>query len=225
VAASCRSLTTYRAALSLTGQVGAQRIRGLASARLSAAVTADGRLGLEASVSGQSVFRLGGDRERAVLLLRDPTRVVESAPADLLNALIGLNVGPDRLRAIFGGCVSELDEVVRGVRHDRMLEVTTPDATVYIESGDGGWHARFGRVDDLLVEYARLANGFPREIRVRSVPGRTPAVALTMRVLDLQANGDVDASAFRVVIPVTAERISVAALREAGPIGSDGAPR
>jgi hypothetical protein len=216
--ALCRSTTTYRANLALTGQVGERRIRGLASARLSTAVTAQGALGLEATVSGQLLFRMAGHADSAVLLLREPDRVVSARPDEILEALVGVRLGPERLLPIFGGCVAKDKAMARAADHGRYLEVVTPDTRVFLAHPAGGWQTRAGYFDDLAVDYRAYVDGVPREFSVVSTRADGPIVRLDLDVRDVVLNADVPEAAFRVVVPDGAARISLDELRETGPL-------
>jgi hypothetical protein len=60
---------------------------------------------------GTPVFILVADGSRGTLLLSRDRRVVRDADvADILDALIGLRLGPDDLRAVLSGCVKAAAE-------------------------------------------------------------------------------------------------------------------
>lgn len=221
IATGCRATTAYRGAFGLTGQVGDRRIRGLASARLNTALSSAGDIGLEATVSGQLVFRLGGNADNAVLLLRDPVRTVAARPDDILESLIGVKVGPERLLAIVAGCVTRDDVVGRAFRHDRLLEIVAGDVTVYLEPAGASWRVRAGRFDDVLVDYGAIVDGTPRDVRIQSAAAGRPAVSLDLRVQVVQTNATLDAALFRVNVPDDAAPISLDELRRTGPLGED----
>ena len=248
LAASCRSTTSYRSEFALTGQIGGRRIRGLASARLFTALDASGNIGLEASVSGQLLFRLGGAADKAVLLLRDQNRVATARPEEILEALIGVPVSPARLLAIVSGCVTTAEPVERAARHDGLLEILTADGTVYLASAGSAWQTRAGRFGptrlrtgpstplgtgsaappeaaDVLVDYGTFVSGLPRDIRIASTSAGKAAVSLNLRVQAVQTNGDLDPALFRVTIPEGATPISLEELRQVGPLAEDAASR
>jgi hypothetical protein len=216
-------MSTYRARLGLTGRVGDRRIRGLASATIDLALTREA-IGLEAGVSGQTLFRLGGRRDEADLLLRDPARVVRAPAESILEALIGVRLGPDRLLDVFGGCISSAESFERALRHGDVLEIMTGDATVYLDRQNENWRARAGRLGDLAIDNWNFSGGVPRDVSVRSTGSQAPRVDLTLRVQEVAVNSPIDPSAFRVAIPAEAVRLPLAELRDAGPLGSTEAP-
>ena len=222
---ACRAADTYWGALGISGRVGARTIRGLASAQLYTAVTAAGEIGLEASVSGQMVFKLGGGPESATLLLRDGNRVVTARPDDILDALIGVKLTPGRLLAILAGCVSRSPSFEAASGHGRYIQVTTSDATVFLERQAESWRARAGYFDELAVDYWSFEAGMPRDFTVRSQERQNPAVSLRLRVQDLRVNTPVDRTAFVVNLPASASRMALEELRALGPLGGPDNPQ
>ena len=206
-------------------------MRGLASARLFTALSSNGGIGLEATVSGQLLFRLGGVAEKAVLLLRDGNRVATARPDEILEALIGVPVDPARLLAIVSGCVTTAEQVDRAVRHDGLLEVLTADGTAYLAAAGSGWQARAGRfgasagASEVVVDYGRFVGGLPRDIRIASSSAGKAAVSLNLRVQAVQTNVDLDPAVFRVTIPDGATTISLEELRQTGPLAEDATSR
>jgi hypothetical protein len=221
VATACRAIPSYRSEFALTGRIGDRRIRGLASARLFTALTTNGSIGLEATVSGQLLFRLGGTTDTATLLLRDPNRVVTARPDEILDALIGVPVEPARLLAIVTGCVSTAESIDRAVRHGDVLEILTADATLYLTPAAAGWQTRAGRFRDVTVDYFAYDRGLPRELRLATTGATGTAVTLDLRVQAVQTGGDLDAALFRVTIPEGAAPISIDELRRVGPLADD----
>ena len=96
-----------QAELGLSGRAAGQRVRGRVLAGL-----VPGALRLEGVAPfGAPVFILVADGMRGTLLLARDRRVVQdAAPEDILNALVGIRLGPDDLRAMLGGCVRAAGE-------------------------------------------------------------------------------------------------------------------
>jgi len=198
--------------------VGRQRIRGLAGATLDVAVTAAGQIGLEARVSSQLVFKLGGSATRADLLIEG--RVVTARADEIVEALIGMKVGPERLLAILTGCVSAAGSVDRAQRLGDILEITTSDATVFLARRAGAWVPRAGAFGELQVDYRALDQSFPRDLQLSTRPGHVPPVSLSLKVRSFEVNPALGPEAFTVVIPEGTGTMSLAELRESGPLGS-----
>jgi hypothetical protein len=208
---------TYRARLALSGTVANRHIPGFASAVLGLAVTAAGDIGLEARVSGQPVFTMTGTADQARLLLVDDRRVVD-APADaIVDALIGVPLGPARLLAILAGCVSTSDAMDEAARYGDMLRVASGDTTVFLEDRDGAWRVRAGDAPGLRVDYQALEDGRPRRIALRSAPGADPRVSIVLGVDEAEINRPLPASIFTARIPETATPMSIEELRASGP--------
>jgi hypothetical protein len=214
---ACRNVRTYRARLGLSGTVANRRIPGFASAVLGLAVTAAGEIGLEARVSGQPVFTMAGTSDHARLLLVDDQRIVD-APADaIVDALIGVPIGPARLLAILAGCVSTSDAMDEAVRYGDLLRVVSGDATVFLEERDGVWRAQAGDAPGLRVDYQAMESGRPRRIALRSVSGAEPSVSIVLRVDEAEINRPLPPSVFTVRVPDTATPMSIDELRASGP--------
>jgi hypothetical protein len=218
---ACAGVTSYRSEFALTGQVGDRRIRGLASARLYTAIGADGQIGLEASVSGQLLFRLGGAADRALLLVREENRIVTARPDEILDALIGVPIGPERLLAVVSGCGSARADVERAAQHGEVMEIVTSDATVYVAPRGAAWQVRAVRFGGVTVEYFTFRDGLPHELRIAAAGSRAQAVTLDLRVQAVQTNAALDPALFRVAVPEGATSISLDELRRVGPLAEE----
>ena len=225
VGATCRAVTSYRAEFALTGRIGDRRIRGLASARLFTALSAKGDIGLEATVSGQLLFRLGGSSEEAVLLLRDENRIAKARPDQILDALIGVSLTPERLLGVVTGCITTIETFERAARHDQVLEIVTSDAHVFLTSVASAWQVRAGRFENVTVEYFAFERGLPRELRLTTSETGGQPVVLDLRVQALQTNIEIDPALFRVTMPEGARPITIDELRQVGPLAEDEASR
>jgi hypothetical protein len=213
---ACRNVRTYRARLGLSGTVANRHIPGFASAVLGLAVTSAGEIGLEARVSGQLVFTMAGTAEHARLFLVDDQRVVD-APADaMVDALIGVPIGPARLLAVLAGCVSTSDTMNEAARYGNVLRVVSGDTTVFLEDRNGGWTVRAGDAPGLQVDYQAIDNGQPRRLAIRSAPGAEPRVSIVLHVDDAEINRPLPASVFTVRVPDTATPMSIEELRASG---------
>src|SRR5512142_2931748 len=100
----CRQVRSMSAELSISGRAGRQRVRG----RVLAGVTAPDRIRLEAAAPfGPPLFILTADGTTTTLLLPRDNRVLRGeSPAAILDALVGLDLGPSDLLAVLSGCLT-----------------------------------------------------------------------------------------------------------------------
>jgi outer membrane biogenesis lipoprotein LolB len=213
----CRAIRTYHQELRLSARIDG---RGFPAVTVGLALDDTEQIGLGAFAMGQPLFRLGGTSDRAVLWLREGNRVVTGQAAAMVEALVGVGLGPERLLAIVSGCITRAD-AERAERVGELVRVFAGDTTVYLEAVDGGWRPRAGLFDRLVVDYQRYDAALPRRILIRSETGREPAVALTLQVEgELRLNPALDAGqVFTVQVPAGAVPASMEALRAAGPLG------
>jgi len=214
--AECRGVQSYRGDLRLSGKVAGERIR---SVTLGLAVDATGRLGFETQVMGSSIFRLGGTTANATLLLRADNRVVRGPAGEIVEALIGVRLDPARLLAVLAGCVATSLDATAAERLGAFVQVTLPDATVFLSDDGRGWRPRAGTFEQLLVDYQRIEAGYPHQILITSEPGRSPSVSLSIAVRSLDINPVFTGAEFHVTPPDGAIPISLDELRAAGPLG------
>jgi hypothetical protein len=190
---SCRQARNYQAALRVSGRAGDQRIPGL---RVDTALTSDGNIYMSATASGQSIFLLAGSASQATLWLRREERAVIAAPGAILEALLGVPLSPERLLAVFAGCITSNFEMASSAQHDRLLLVQTPDARVYLEPHDAGWRARAGEVEGFTVELGRKTMALPEKVWIWTASGRTPQARLDVTVTDAEVNGTIPPAVF-----------------------------
>jgi hypothetical protein len=213
-ARTCRGASTFRGATRLSGRVGEESI---GSVGINAGLTPDG-IYLQAQVLNSTVFTLGGRRDEAALWLRDDNVSLHAPAGDIVEALVGVRLEPDRLLAVLTGCVSRDLAMVEAQRVGRHIVVTTPDAVLYLREDHGTWRVEAGAFDGLVAEVTP-GSGLPAAIRIRSAPGRVPCVDLRVRLSPpLYLNDVLDASIFSFEPPQGARPITLEDLREAGPL-------
>jgi hypothetical protein len=217
-------VTTYQAQLRVSGRVAGRRIPGLT---VGLALDASGRIGMEFRVGGPPMLNLAGSADRATLLLHEQGRVVTAPAADIVEALVGARLGPARLLALLTGCVSSDPTLTEAGVADDLVVVTTPDAVVYLArteregQGERAWRVRAGEFEGLLADYRPFESTWPSEIDVRSDTGRSPRVALALRVVEFDVNSPrFNPAVFSVVVPDRAVATSLDELRDSGPLGS-----
>ena len=175
------------------------------------------------------------DGSRATLLLPRDRRVLQgAAPEDILNALIGVPLGPDDLRAVLSGCVkaNATPKSGREFGPDWMSVDLDSGGTVYLQRVNGqpaAWRVVAGRYGGLEIEYPEFAGEQPARIVIRSelVPGVAGGidraagnVALTIGLSQVEVNGDLPRDQLVAVkVPPGMEPITLAQLRDAGPLG------
>ncbi len=214
---ACADVRTLTAELSLSGRAGGRTIRG----RAIAGFERPGSLRLEGVAPfGPPVFILVAGGDGATLLLPRDNRVLRNARAeDVLGALTGVSLAPADLQAILTGCVVSMPGAVGGRLHQRgWASIDLPgDATLYLERVGAGWRPRAARRPGWQVEYPAWQGRFPRNVRLRSVD---PAVDvdLTAVVSQLEVNITIDPAAFMVIVPADALPLTLAELRNAGPL-------
>jgi hypothetical protein len=156
-----------------------------------------------------------------VLVLED--RIVTAPAPAIVEALIGLKISPALLLAILSGCISSSPTVAEARRYaGDVVEIANADATVYLTRQSGRWRVRAGRAAGILVDLAKYEGGLPHEISLRSEGTDAPAIAMTLRVTRVDAAPTLPAGAFSVSEPPGATPMTLAELREAGPLRRDG---
>jgi outer membrane lipoprotein-sorting protein len=215
VSSACAGVRTLTAELALAGRVEGERVRGRVIAGLARPLA----MRLEGVAPfGPPAFILAAHDGEAVLLLPRDRRVVrETNAARLLDALVGLALEPDDLRAILTGCVVPAPRPVRGTAHEGGWAVITLEggATVYVRQEGSQWILRAARRDNWLLEYGAWQGGFPRSVRLTSAQENSP-VDLTATIAQLMTNVDLPANAFTVDVPGDTEAMSLDELRRQG---------
>ncbi|MPY90658.1 MAG: hypothetical protein GEU99_22395 [Luteitalea sp.] len=218
--AACRGIRVMTAEVGLSGRIDGRRVRG----RLQVGLAEGGRARLEGVAPfGAPAFILAAEPERATLLLpRDDHYVEERSVARLVEALTGLALEADDLRAILTGCVSPARRVSTGREHGRdWFSLTLDDgAVLYGRDARATPRVVAGRLETIDVEYPDMTGRVPRTVRVIA-DGTTGAHAeLALSVSQVEINQELPEEAFRVEIPSRATPITVEELRRAGPLGA-----
>jgi outer membrane biogenesis lipoprotein LolB len=210
----CRAVDAYGAELRVSGRLDGQRLPSLT---LGLAIEREGRMALEARYGGATVFTLRGTADSATLVQTDGRRVTTGRVEQILDALVGVSIGPARLMAVLSGCVSVGGTATDAALTGGVLKVEFPDAVTYLTGGSGRWQIRAGFFDRWSVDYVRRDGSGPRRIVLRSEDGRTPVVELSLTVVSADTTPR-DPSVFRVVVPADGDVLSLDGLRERGPI-------
>jgi hypothetical protein len=219
--AGCRAVRTLSAELAITGRVGGGNLRGRATVGLAA----PGRIRLEGIAPfGPPVFVLVADGASAMLLLPRDNRVVrDTSPAAILEALVGIELGPDELLAILAGCVAPDPQATGAHRFSggwARVDLASGGAVFLQQDRQQAWRLRAGVRPRMTVEYDLGAGPVPAVARVRFDPDGATAAGLRIAVAQADINVPLGADVFAVKVPPDARAMSVTELRNAGPLGA-----
>ena len=212
----CRAVTAITAQLALSGRAGGTKLRG----RINVGLAAPADIVLEGIAPfGRPVFVLAGRDGEATLLLPRDERVLRGAsPSAIVEALAGVPLGPEELRAAVAGCGlgTGVPSGGRGFG-DNWASVDVPGGAVFLQRLDGRWRVAGATRDAVTVQYADFAGG-----RASTVFVKTAVADLAMRISQVEIDVPIDPRAFELEIPRTAVPITLDELRRAGPLGERG---
>jgi hypothetical protein len=212
--AACESVRTLQAELGLSGRAGGQRIRGRVLSGL-----VPGALRLEGLAPfGAPVFILVADGMRGTLLLSRERRIVRDAPPEeILNALVGVRLGPDDLRSMIAGCVRAAGEPAsaRAFGADWLAVELAGGGTVYLRRVGDVWRIVAGRYGGLEVDYLAFQGDRPSQVVFRG-----PDVNLSLTLNQVEVNGELPRDELVALrVPDGVAPLSLEQLRAAGPLG------
>jgi hypothetical protein len=210
----CRGVTMARAELRVSGRVEGQ---GFPSLTTGLAVDAD-RLSIVAMAGARRVFSLAGDRASVVLLNHLDGRMTRGAATDVVEALVGVRLAPDRLLAILSGCVAAAPTVTEAERIGTITRIRTADTVIYLSERNGQWRLAAAEFGDVIADYRRVEAGWPREIELR----RSDDVTLRLRVIEFERNPQLPPGLFQLQVPDAFVELPLDALRRGGPLGRRG---
>lgn len=213
---ACRGARTIRATLSLSGRAGSEKLRGDIDSGFAApdSVRLEGR-----HPFGRPVFILAGTAPRATLVLPRDERVLRGVGAEaIVEALVGLPLGPSELRTIVSGCGFGPAEPGGGRSYSNgWTAVDAGGATNYLRRIDGRWRLVAAARPPLTVFYGGFASSRPSTVRIQS-RGPVPA-DISVRLSDVSINLPFEAEVFDVEAPAGAVPLTLDELRRAGPLG------
>jgi hypothetical protein len=210
---ACNSVRTMQAELGLSGRAAGQRLRGRVLAGL-----VPGALRLEGVAPfGAPVFILVADGPRGTLLLSREHRIVQdAAPEDILNALVGIRLGADDLRAMLAGCIRAAAEstTARAYGADWLAVDLAAGGTVYLRRIENAWRIVAGRYGGLEIDYAAFQGDRPSQIALRGAD-----LSLGLGVSQVEVNGDLPRDQLVALkVPEGVAPLSLEQLRKAGPL-------
>jgi hypothetical protein len=216
----CRGVHALSAELSISGRAGRQRLRG----HVLAGLAAPGSIRLEAAAPfGAPLFILVADGTTTTLLLPRDNRVLRGeSPAAILDALVGLDLGPSDLLAILSGCVAP-DAQPTGGRvfpSDWARLDLAGGATAYLQRDRQMiWHVRAGVRHGLAFDYIPGDDDRPASVHLRTEAPRTAGTDVRIGLSQVAVNPPLGPEVFIVRVPADAVPISLAELRQGGPLG------
>lgn len=207
-------MRTIEAELGLSGNAGRQRLRGRVIAGF-----APGAMQMEGVAPfGSPAFILAADATRGTLLLPRDNRVLENAaPQAILDALIGVALGPDDLRAAISGCFVAQSDPSSGREYGPdWISVELPSgATAYLQRQGGRWRLVSGRRSGIEIDYLRFEGERPSQIAIRAANAN-----LGLTVSNVEINGDLPGDRLATVkVSPGMQPITLDELRNAGPLG------
>jgi len=217
LSAACRGVRTLTAELSLAGRAGAERLRG----RVHAGFVRPDSMRLEGvALFGPPAFIMSArDRTATLLLPREPAVLRGQPPEQILGALVGITLAPADMLAIVTGCVVPAPMPTSGRLHQNNWASIAlgGDAELFLRR-TSNWEIRAARRNGWQIEYADWhGQPFPPAVRLIS-NAQSVNVDVTATITQVQANTDLDASAFPVDVPNNATPITLDQLRDAGPL-------
>jgi len=205
----CRGVERVVSSMRVSGSISGTRVWPMT---VDAAVALNQSIYLSAIASGRPVFLLVGTPARATLWLRTDDRSVTAAPAEILQALIGVSLSSDDLLGVLSGCMSRDATFTSAVRHGAMLAVHTPAGRTFLEQRAGQWQARAFESKGFTVEFVPPGRSMPQDAWVWSSAATPATLHLTMNEREL--NGSIRPEIFRVpagalaAAPMTLEELA-----------------
>ena len=215
----CRGIKTLSAEIALSGRAGRQKMRG----RILAGFAAPAQLRLEAPAPfGRPVFVLVARGQDATLVLYRDGRVLRGAQPDaIVEAIAGVALGPDELRAAVAGCGFAAGDVSTGhLFPGEWASVEGDGFTAWLQRVAGAWRLAAAVRGPLEIRYEDFVSARPSTVRIRAIHGAAAGGAdLTLRLSQVDINVPLDPRAFEAEIPADAAPLTLEELRRAGPLG------
>jgi len=221
-ARDCRAVRTLSASLSLSGRAGSTKL----SARIDAGFSVPARLRLEGypriAFGGKPFFILVANGSDATLVLTRDHRALRGAPPSaIVEALTGVALTPDEMRALVSGCAFGSGEATDGRSFDReWASVQTAGVTIFLRRMANEWRVAGARRGSLQIEYSEFAGSRPTAVRLHTISsaGVVPA-DLSIRISQVEVNTTLETGVFSVDVPTDAAPLTIEELRAVGPLG------
>ena len=221
----CRGVRTITAEIAVSGSVGGRRTRG----RLSAGLAAPASARLEAfSPFGQPLFIFAATGNDATLLLPHDARALEhGSPDAVLEAIAGVPLGAEELRATLTACTTGVADATRARQLGdpwRAVPVGADEVYLHRDSRSARWrlvatvrHAA-GLERGWRAEDGDFQSDLPRTVRVTSESAGPSGFDLRLALSQVETNVPLDTDVFRIQIPKSATAITLEELKQAGPL-------
>jgi hypothetical protein len=218
--ATCSSVQSWSAEMSLAGRVRGATVRG----RVLAGSRASGDLRLEGVAPfGAPLFILAARDERASVLLPREGRVLRDVDArEVLDALTALRLSAADLHAVLTGCLvaSPVPSNPRALDNGWLAVDVGEGVEAFLREDEAGWRIRRARIGDLALAYDQYEGGGPREISIvardGSQPTSSPAAQLRVRLAQVESDAALPDDAFTLEVPAAARPMGLEELRTRG---------
>jgi len=214
----CRGVRTYAGVLDMSGRAGDTRIRG----RVDAGFAASGLIRLEgrppALAFGRPIFVLVGRPDDATLVLPRDDRVLTGASSEaIVEALTGVALTADELRAVVSGCGLGVVEPTAGRAYESgLVALDTGGSTTWLRNSGGAWRPFATIRGPLEIRYEEFEGTYPTRIRIRTAPVNSGMQTdITLRASDVDINTELGPEVFREPVPDSAIPITLEELRRA----------
>lgn len=214
---ACRAVNSISLEMSVHGTADGHRLRG----RLSVGLAKPASARLEAVAPfGQPLFIFVAKSDDASLLLPRDRRVLEHGNAsDVLEAISGVPLDAVALRSIVTGCANAPDANDAVAFGDDWRVAPDGDENIYFHRADGRWRlVSTTKRGAWRADYSMFTNDLPKVVRLVSQPaGRFD---VQMELSQLEINVTLRADTFTLGQTGGATPITLAELRESGPLGA-----
>jgi hypothetical protein len=216
----CRGVRTFSAELALSGRVSGHKLRG----RILAGLAEPSQLRLEAPAPfGRPVFILVARGQEATLVLSRDRRVLRGvAPDAIIEALTGVAIGPDDLRAAIAGCgLGDAATTTAGVSYPGdWVAIDSGAARSWLRRVSGAWRLVASTRGALEIRYERFDGDRPSEVRLRGAGQQgAPRADLLVGISQVEINVPLTQEVFDVDVPADATPLTLEELRRNGPLG------
>jgi hypothetical protein len=141
--------------------------------------------------------------------------VVEARADEILDAVIGLRIGPAELLQLATACLTPDAAFADATGFGSRILVSL-DRTRALLARDGRWRVVAGEAHGIRVSYRKYGGSWPLEWRATTPPDRMPITALTIRAADPDVQTvERPAEFFAITIPASAVPMSLDELRAA----------